>query len=171
MGASQMNINQQQQGSFYGQQQQQPQQGSFYGQPQQNQYGQPQNQYGQYQQQNAYGQQQANPMGAGGGAAESKWKKAHDPNSNKDYWYHVDTKETTWTMPPELAGGGGGQQKADDQQKRMSAQMAINSGSVIHFDAAWGSDSDGDDNEDDSWDDKEDDSSSDDGLDVYDPNK
>eukprot|EP01084_Bolivina_argentea_P255754 430300_1 len=130
----------------------------------------------------------------------SKWKKAHDPNSNKDYWYHVDTKETTWTMPPELMGNNNDKQKqeeeqgqgqgqgqgqnmsggmgigvgvggGDQQQKRMSAQMAINSGSVIHFDAAWGSDSDEDGNEDDSWDEDKDDSSSDDGLDVYDPNK
>ena len=33
---------------------------------------------------------------------KNKWKKAHDPNSGKDYWYNVDTKETTWTMPKEL---------------------------------------------------------------------
>merc|ERR1719229_1344781 len=71
-------------------------------------------------------------------------------------------------MPAELA-----QNSQQEQQKRMSAQMAVNSGSVIHFDAAWGSDSDddGDGDGDDSWDDDKDDSSSDDGLDVYDPNK
>merc|ERR1712228_52158 len=176
---SQMNMGQQQ-GSFYGQQQQQfgqqqqqPQQGSFYGQQQQ----QNQNGYGQQQQQqqnNGYGQQM-NPM-SGGGADDSKWKKAHDPNSNKDYWYHIETKETTWTMPAELAqqgamNGNSLNAQQDQQQKRMSAQMAVNSGSVIHFDAAWGSDSDEDGDGDDSWDDDKDDSSSDDGLDVYDPNK
>merc|ERR1719242_1554785 len=183
-----MNMNQNN-GSFYGQQnqygqqpqqqfnQQQQQQGSFYGGGQQQQ----QNGYGQQQQQNGYGsQQQVNPMNGGGGAEESKWKKAHDPNSNKDYWYHIETKETTWTMPAELAqqaqqgmNGNSLNAQQDQQQKRMSAQMAVNSGSVIHFDAAWGSDSDddGDGNGDDSWDEDKDDSSSDDGLDVYDPNK
>eukprot|EP00486_Rosalina_sp_Unknown_P015531 CAMPEP_0201593486 /NCGR_PEP_ID=MMETSP0190_2-20130828/191073_1 /ASSEMBLY_ACC=CAM_ASM_000263 /TAXON_ID=37353 /ORGANISM="Rosalina sp." /LENGTH=363 /DNA_ID=CAMNT_0048052689 /DNA_START=105 /DNA_END=1193 /DNA_ORIENTATION=+ len=174
---------QQQQGSFYGQQQnafgqqQQQQQGSFYGQQQQN----PQQQGSFYGQQNQFAQQ-SNPMGAaagmgaggGGGGAESKWKKAHDPNSNRDYWYHVDTKETTWTMPAELAnggGGGGGGGNPQDEAAQKRAQMAINSGSVIHFDAAWGSDSEDGDDGDDSWDDDKDDSSSDDGLDVYDPNK
>merc|ERR1719242_1779550 len=180
-----MNMNQNN-GSFYGQQnqygqqpqqqfnQQQQQQGSFYGGGQQQQ----QNGYGQQQQQNGYGsQQQVNPMNGGGGAEESKWKKAHDPNSNKDYWYHIETKETTWTMPAEQAqqgmNGNSLNAQQDQQQKRMSAQMAVNSGSVIHFDAAWGSDSDedGDGDGDDSWDDDKDDSSSDDGLDVYDPNK
>jgi len=161
------------QGSFYGGAQPQ-QQGSFYGgaQPANGQFGQP---------------QQQQPMQGGGGDA-SKWKKAHDPNSGKDYWYHVDTKETTWNMPPEVAaanGGGGGMNGAvgggmanpmgaaanqDVQSKQ--AQMAVNSGSVIHFDAAWGSDSEEEqDGGDDSWDDDKDESSSDDGLDVYDPNK
>jgi len=109
----------------------------------------------------------------------SKWRKVKDPNSGKDYWYHIETNETTWTMPAEVANGNGpssssssSSSSASDQQ-RINAQQAINSGSVIHFDAAWGSDSDddGDGNGDDSWDEDKDDSSSDDGLDVYDPNK
>merc|ERR1712129_99064 len=96
-----------QQGSFYGgqpqgqaqqfqQQQQQQPQGSFYGGQPQQQPQQQQQQYGQPQQP----QQQGWGGGNGGGAAESKWKKVHDPNSGKDYWYHDDTKETcgwrTW---------------------------------------------------------------------------
>merc|ERR1712129_389842 len=90
--------------------QQQPQQGSFYGgQPQgqaqqfqQQQQQQPQGSFygGQPQQQPQQQQQQGWGGGNGGGAAESKWKKVHDPNSGKDYWYHDDTKETcgwrTW---------------------------------------------------------------------------
>eukprot|EP01083_Nonionella_stella_P165092 548348_1 len=76
--------------------------------------------------------------------AASKWKKAHDPNSNKDYWFHVDTKETTWTMPKELAGTGGG---ADAAMK--ATKEDIKRGSVINFDAAWGSDTDDDKNDDD----------------------
>jgi len=181
MGGSQANMHQQpQNGSFYGAQHQQQQQygqnvqqGSFYGnQQQQQQYQQPQ----QYQQQQ--GMQQNNEWQGGGAMGNaSKWRKVNDPNSGKDYWYHIDTNETTWTMPEEVAnggGGGGGGMQNGDQQRMNNATAAINSGSVIHFDAAWGSESDedADGNGDDSWDDdKDDDSSSDDGLDVYDPQK
>ncbi|ETO05384.1 RGS domain-containing protein, partial [Reticulomyxa filosa] len=34
----------------------------------------------------------------------SKWRKAKDPNTGKDYYYHIDTKETRWTAPPEMLG-------------------------------------------------------------------
>ena len=30
-----------------------------------------------------------------------KWRKVYDENSGNHYYYHVDTHETTWTMPPE----------------------------------------------------------------------
>jgi len=30
-----------------------------------------------------------------------KWRKVFDENSQNHYYYHVDTHETTWTMPPE----------------------------------------------------------------------
>eukprot|EP01083_Nonionella_stella_P114274 337691_1 len=90
------------------------------------------------------GFQQQRPSNTG---AASKWKKAHDPNSNKDYWFHVDTKETTWTMPKELAGRGGG---ADAAMK--ATKEDIKRGSVINFDAAWGSDTDDDKNDDDDTD-------------------
>lgn len=73
-------------------------------------------------------------------------------------------------MPPELNGNVSG------SAKRLSAQMAINSGSVINFRTAWEEDSDeendDDENEDDdSWDDNEDESddSSDDGMEIYNP--
>lgn len=82
---------------------------------------------------------------------ESKWKKAHDPNSGKDYYYHEDTKETRWTKP-------------DDYQEPKAAHAK--SDSVIAFEAAWGSDSDEKD-KDDSWDtdnDSESDSESGNGL-------
>merc|ERR1740136_254095 len=31
----------------------------------------------------------------------SEWKKVTDPSIGQDYWYHKDTSETTWVMPPE----------------------------------------------------------------------
>ena len=30
----------------------------------------------------------------------SKWKKTKDPNSGREYWYHKETKQTTWDTPP-----------------------------------------------------------------------
>jgi len=31
-----------------------------------------------------------------------KWRKVLDENSGNHYFYHIDTHETTWTMPPEF---------------------------------------------------------------------
>merc|ERR1719242_1122562 len=161
------------------QQQQQQQQGSFHGgnsQQQQPNYNQQlQGQQGWQQQNNGWqGGNQVNPMNTA--QNDTKWKKVQDPASGKDYWYRVETNETTWTMPAEVANANananGGMQNTEEQ--RINAQQVINGGSLIHFDAAWGSDSDDDENGNgDDWSDEDkDDSSSedDDGLDVYDPN-
>eukprot|EP01083_Nonionella_stella_P217260 780153_1 len=47
-------------------------------------------------------------MGNGGGNIDpltkleaTKWKKMKDPSTGREYWYHKDTKQTTWE--PSLA--------------------------------------------------------------------
>ena len=50
----------------------------------------------------------------------NKWKKVNDPKTGRDYWYHTDTKETTWTMPDELQKGN-----QSGAAHRLSQQMAV----------------------------------------------
>ena len=61
-------------------------------------------------------------------AAKSLWRTATDPASGRTYYYHVETRETQWRKPLELASDQEKEdmRKKEEQQRNFFAAMEAN---------------------------------------------